>query len=140
MMRVGFSGTRYEMPERQYALLASMIERLPVEAEFHHGDCIGADKAANDLARARGHKIHLHPPIDTSLRAFCQADVEHPPKTYFARNRAIVIVTHLLLACPPTVDHQNSGGTWYTIDYARKFGRPTILILPNGEYLGELPS
>ena len=36
--------------------------------EFHHGDCVGADSEAHDIADECGYGIILHPPTNQSER------------------------------------------------------------------------
>jgi hypothetical protein len=40
--------------------------------ELHHGDCVGADSEAHDIADACGYNIVLHPPTNYSERAWCE--------------------------------------------------------------------
>ena len=41
-MKIGFTGTQNGMSEKQKKVLFNLIESFPY-AEYHHGDCIGAD-------------------------------------------------------------------------------------------------
>jgi hypothetical protein len=45
--------------------------------------------------------------------------------------RAIVDGTHYLIATPQFM-YKNPGGTWFTINYARRQRKPRIIIWPNG--------
>jgi len=139
-MKVGFTGTRNGMTAAQAAAFGAVISELPSFAEFHHGDCVGADdEAANAVHEMRleegGHRLAIvcHPPLDEKLRAFnpCH-DAIRAPKTHFARNRDIVDESDVLIATPAQMTHQPRGGTWYTVDYARKKGRLVILVLTDG--------
>ena len=135
MKHVGFTGTRSGMTSEQ----KSTVRQLFMKYRFtlHHGDCVGADADAHDLAREAGAAhIVVHPPIKDDLRAFKSGDELRTPKSYFARNRDIVNEAHLLVATPFTA-HETQGGTWYTINYARKrkaAGDPItiIVVLPDG--------
>lgn len=100
--------------------------------ELHHGDCIEADAEAHEIARALGWHIVGHPPTNPHKRAFCQFDEARPPAPYLVRNRHIVNETTALLATPRSFAEVIRSGTWATIRYARKLGRPVIVIYPNG--------
>jgi len=129
-MKIGFTGTRNGMTDKQKSAFQALIAMFkPIE--FHHGDCIGADAEAHDMAEKHCAVI-IHPPIDEALRARKAARVYCPQKTHFARNRDIVNDTELLIATPMQAEHQTHGGTWYTIDYARKKGKPVTVINPDG--------
>jgi hypothetical protein len=132
-MKVGFTGTRNGMTREQIARVRQALAQSWREgAEFHHGDCLGADAEAATHARDLGYRIVCHPPIDQSLRAFFPSDETRQPLTYFARNREIVKAVDQMLAAPPTIERQPRGGTWYTVDYADKIGRPLVIAPPDG--------
>jgi hypothetical protein len=115
---------------------------------FHHGDCKGADDEAadavknlRDIARKyRGISIVCHPPADNTHRAFNKhAEVTLEPKTHFARNRDIVNACDLLIATPWQTERPpkgTGGGTWYTIEFAEKQGKPVMIIWPDGNVGG----
>lgn len=119
MIRVGFTGTRQGMTDEQKAALDRLFSELEHDAvEFHHGDCIGADEEAHELAENYDFTIEIHPPDDDSKRAFCYTLVIHEPKPYLERNRHIVDATEVLVACPNGQEQLRSG-TWSTVRYAR---------------------
>ena len=100
--------------------------------EFHHGDCIGADAEAHRGALALKIPVYVHPPTVANKRAFCEgADFFHPAEDYLYRNRRIVDSTEILIAAPRTSREMLRSGTWATIRYARKRGRPIYLITPD---------
>ena len=103
-----------------------------LDGPLHHGDCIGADEEAHGLARAFGFRIVLHPPSDPRKRAYCEADATRTPVGYLVRNRRIVDECQLLVATPKLHAEEVRAGTWSTIRYAAKIGRPLIVILPDG--------
>lgn len=130
-MKIGFTGTRHGMTDQQTAAVGRLLsEHAPLE--FHHGCCVGADDEANTLARRKGVRTIGHRPIDTALMADCECDENRDPLTHFARNRAIVDECAMLIATPYTAEPQPRGGTWYTINYARKRGKPVHVIRPDG--------
>lgn len=140
-MKVGFTGTRRGMTEAQRQAFDEWICSQPDITEFHHGDCIGSDDEAADILYEIRHgedpgppiKVVCHPPVDTTHRAgnLCYDDIREP-LTHFARNRAIVNETDVLVVCPCDMEHQPRGGTWYTHDYAQKKGKRIVIIWPNG--------
>ena len=40
--------------------------------------------------------------------------------------------TDVLLAAPAEMTEQASGGTWYTVRYARQQGKPVVIAWPDG--------
>ena len=137
---LGFTGTRSGMTPEQQHTVRRLFEKEG-SFTFHHGDCVGADTEAHNLACDADAYIVLHPPIKDDLRSFCESDERHSPKSYFARNRDIVEASHVLVATPFTA-HETQGGTWYTINYARKRkakGDPITIIIvqPDGSEVRE---
>ena len=131
-VRIGFTGTQRGMTERQRQALSCALDELHATA-LHHGDCIGADAQAHDVAVAMGCEIVIHPPVTETKRAWKLAARIHAPKTYLARNKDIVRATEMLVATPAEdIEHLRSG-TWSTVRFARKIGRVVWVILPNGE-------
>lgn len=104
-------------------------------SEFHHGDCIGADKEAHDIM-VHEHHIVIHPPSNPKKRAFCQGEhfcIEYrKPKDYISRNHDIVDETDMLIACPCGHSEVIRSGTWATIRYATKRGKLVFIIYPDG--------
>tara|TARA_Y100000034_G_scaffold137014_1_gene218432 strand:- start:3830 stop:4225 length:396 start_codon:yes stop_codon:yes gene_type:complete len=129
-MHTGFTGTRKGLSERQRNVLALLLR----DCTFHHGDCEGADTEAHGIARENGCSVHLHPPINDSARAFCEADVSEEPKEYLVRNHDIVDFSDVLIACPRQKKEQLRSGTWATIRYARKAGKSLMIVFPDGTH------
>jgi hypothetical protein len=94
---------------------------------FHHGDCVGGDAQAHDLARMLGLWIVTHPPVNPGLRAFREGGESRPPKPYLARNADIVQQTDLLLAAPAGPETPRSG-TWWTIRYAHSLNKRVVIL------------
>ena len=133
-MIVGFTGTRNGMTDEQIAIFEGLIPR---PASFHHGSCKGADVQAARIVRKlfRDHiPIIAHPgPDGDSNREDSGVDDEKcPPRSHLARNRDIVNLCDLLIACPFESEEQPRGGTWYTIRYARNRGVNVTIIYPDG--------
>lgn len=132
-MILGFTGTREGLILDQRDAVCSILDRVkPTEA--HHGDCVGADEDFHEILRYSfaDTKIVIHPPSDNAYQAFCEGDEILPAKPYLDRNRDIVDACELLIACPAERTEQQRGGTWYSIRYARKVGRKTKIIYPDG--------
>src|ERR1700730_19108648 len=68
MISFGFTGTRQGMTAEQKSALRNFLDGGV--GEFHHGDCIGADSEAHDIADECGYGIILHPPTNYSERAW----------------------------------------------------------------------
>jgi hypothetical protein len=130
-MRIGFTGSRDGMTDAQRSQLEWMlaVQSVAGGVEFHHGDCIGSDAEAHDIARQLGYKIVIHPPVNDELRAFCKGDVVLEPKEYHARDRDIVDDTDMTFATP----RYHSRGTKYTIGYADEVNKPCLVIDMTGQ-------
>lgn len=134
-MNVGMTGTRKGMTNVQRQKLEQLLVSMFIdhdESIFHHGDCIGADAEAHNIAERLGYTIWVHPPEKDEVRAFKKGEYIEGTKGYFARNRDIVDCSSILLATPVTNFETPKGGTWYTIRYAAKVGVKCIIIWPNG--------
>lgn len=131
-MKIGFTGTRDGMTEAQTTALHALLPVADIASEFHHGDCLGADAQAHDIATGHGCRTVSHPPIKDDLRAFKKADEYRERKSYLARNREIVKETEFLIAAPKEFVEQDKGGTWYTVRFAREKGRRLCIIRPDG--------
>ena len=68
-LRIGFTGTREGMTDRQKTALRELLASYP-GAILHHGDAIGADAEAHDIAVALGCAVVIHPPENERQRAF----------------------------------------------------------------------
>ena len=134
-MIVGFTGTEKGMTSAQKQTLCLLLDSLDV-TEFHHGDCVGADAEAHEIALDRGIRIVIHPPTDSKKRAFCKGAVEiREPKPYLDRNHDIVDEGDgALIATPFEEKEILRSGTWATVRYAYKMGRAVdvFVIRPEG--------
>lgn len=129
-LRMGFTGSRGGMTPEQKAGVNEVLMRA---AWLHHGDCLGADSEAHDMALGLGAKVCVHPPLDSGLRAYRSGNDCRPPQRYLVRNRDIVRETQELVAAPsgPEKDNPRSG-TWATIRYARAMRRMVTIVWPDG--------
>ena len=123
-MIIGFTGTRKGMTSHQMIVLSGILQ---TGDEFHHGDCVGADAEAHDIARCEGCRIVIHPPDNDKYRAFCIGTREELEKPYLERNHDIVDACDLLVATPDGPEAQRSG-TWATIRYAREVGKEVKIL------------
>lgn len=140
-MKVGFTGTREGITAYQTISLAALIATFEI-TEAHHGCCIGADAEFLRLIRKHYEKleslvcIYYHQPEDKK-HAFeirpSPIDRVLIPRPYLTRNRNIVDLTDILLACPKTKVEERRSGTWATIRYARRSDKPIYIIFPDGE-------
>lgn len=138
MINIGFTGTQEGMtPAQSQTVFDEMMlyGQDPDDwvAEAHHGLCVGADEQFHRLLSYM-HKslvVHGHPPINRSKVANCDVDVMHPPLEYLARNREIVEACTVLFAAPKGQEALRSG-TWSTVRYARRIGKPIRIVWPDG--------
>jgi hypothetical protein len=150
-MIVGFTGTREGLTCEQKVALEHWLLAPPAAiSEAHHGCCVGADTCfAAALYLTRQARvvlwercvIHGHPSDLTSLTdpyALKRSNVVHPALPPPDRNRAIVDACDVLLACPKGPEETRSG-TWSTIRWARKAGKPVVIFQPDGTVLQPTP-
>lgn len=133
---VGFTGTQRGMTGPQLESVMHLLDSLkPVVV--HHGDCIGADAAFHDLCNQQNISIIIHPPSQNRKRARCRGPnvTILPSKTFLARNRDIVDACEFLIAAPFEEKEVLRSGTWATVRYAKKIGRPVYLVIPSGKVI-----
>lgn len=140
MKHIGFTGTRYGCKPAQYLALSELLgdldENNPWGAPLpyaHHGDCIGADAEFHAMAFGLEWPVVIHPPVDNAHRANCMGWVSmDAPQPHMQRNRAIVAAADIMIACPFDMTEQTRGGTWKTIGFTRKAGKPLAIVWPDG--------
>lgn len=136
-MRIGYTGTSQPggMTQVQRAVLRQRLCYFR-DVEFHHGDCINGDAQADEIARSLGFSIVEHPPLRVYARAFCEhrgQTMVLPPREFIPRNHDIVDAVNQMFAAPAQKEEQMRGsGTWATIRYARRIGKPLLIIYPDG--------
>jgi hypothetical protein len=133
MTHVGFAGTRKGMNQKQCQDFILLVKRLvgsSADVTLHHGDCVGADAQAHDIACGLGCRIEIHPPSNPWRRAWCEAEVIYPPLPYLERNQAIVDQADMLVATPAQCFEVIRSGTWAAIRRARKKGIPITILYP----------
>ena len=126
MKKIGFTGTQRGMsPNQRHELLLLLSNE---KCEFHHGDCIGADEEAHLIATNCGCTIYVHPPENSSKRAFCKAQHIRELKPYLKRNQDIIDETDFIIAAPKSEKYERRSGTWWTIKHANKIGKKVIIL------------
>lgn len=129
-MRLGFTGTQIGMNPFQKFILTEIIKSFSPVDEFHHGDCIGADADAHAIALLYVTSIVIHPPIDSSKRAFCHGHKFYPEKQYLDRNYDIVIMSDIMIGTPRSNTEYLRSGTWSTIRKSKKLQKHLFIIYP----------
>ncbi len=129
-----YPGTRHGATADQLVKLIETLYKIGA-TEIHHGDCIGVDEQAHNVARELFLNIVIHPPQVDVKRAFCEGKkvTVLEPLPYLDRNKQIVNETDLLIALPGQVEEQLRSGTWATVRYAQRLHRPFVLITPAGK-------
>lgn len=135
-MKLGVTGTRRGMNAAQLDAFREWLGQYAAIDEMHHGSCAGADVQAAQLVHALFPACHIvsHPgPDGDEWRTLSGVDNEtRKPCTHFLRNRHIVYECDHLAGFPYEMEEQQRGGTWYTIGYADKLGRPTTVFWKDG--------
>jgi hypothetical protein len=107
------------------------------EANFHHGNCVGADEEAAAIARYYNYVITAYPADLTKWQSDFKSDFYKPVTGPLTRNRAIVKDSDVIIAAPnammePLVRNTRGSGTWYTIRHARKKERKCVIVWRDG--------
>ena len=125
---IGFTGTQSGMNQFQkMAVLAYLNLIDPVEV--HHGSCIGADAEFHAMTVDK-YETHVHPcTLLTKQAPHPGATFVYVAKEPLERNRDIVNESLLVIATPRGKERPRSG-TWMTVNYARKLGRPLLIVYP----------
>ena len=131
-IKIGVTATQKGATEAQLATFERLLRSNLRPAELHHGDCIGGDEQAHNLAFPLGIRTVAHPPTNGKARAYCLADYSLKPRPYLDRNKDIVNAVDVLLAMPRLDQEERRSGTWSTVRYARQVKKPIGIIWPNG--------
>lgn len=123
----GFTGTREGMTDKQKR---AVMELLAHGGIFHHGDCLGADEQAWWLASSADCWTIAHPCTIETMCAHTKSSVIRPAKPPLERNHDIVDGCDVLIAAPRSLTEEQHSGTWATVRYARKVGKPVIILEP----------
>lgn len=145
-MIVAFTGSQSGMTLFQRENLATKFLALGM-TQLNHGDCIGSDLMANEIAIEMGCEVfYLFPSIFLAKRAFAFPDSKEKevwldwkngirykfavPGKPLERNQRLVDSASILLATPKEFKHTLRSGTWATIRYAWKKKKDVIIIPP----------
>lgn len=136
MIVIGFTGTRRGLSEHQRGELEKIFEWYKnkyIIGHVVHGGCVGADAEFHNVAKGFHRHVRpgysVHNPQDLTFRGdFQGAEKVYPPKPYIKRNKEIVDESDVMIAC--SADNSGKGGTWSTINYTKRMGKP-IIIIPN---------
>lgn len=133
-MIIGFTGTRHGMTDEQYDAVKELVRIHDYfhDITFHHGDCVGADQEAHGIVTKFNIRTVVHPPVMTSLRAYCKGWLVLDPKPYDQRNLDIVAASDLVIAAPANEHELPYGGTWQVVRFSRKLNKPCKIVLPSG--------
>ena len=100
---------------------------------LHHGDCLGGDVDVAEIAQELGYGLISHPCDLDADRAYIPSEGVLPVRPPLQRNHDIVDAIGYLLGFPPENEEWLRSGTWATIRYARKVGRPRWIVGPAGD-------
>ena len=144
---VGVTASRHGLKTAQLKELTTWLtvlrkastSSLTLKDTFHHGDCVGGDEQAAEIAKELGYWIVGHPPTKDKWRAWFPSDETREPRGYHDRNMDIVSESGVLFGAPASMTDR-SGGTWWTINWATEVGsmylaavrRPIVVIRPDG--------
>jgi hypothetical protein len=138
-MTVGFTGTRNGMTPPQRETVGRLLQSLRPD-KTRDGLGVGADAEFAALAASLSPRPFLvgHPGVSSrgggNERRGDDArhDIVLAEQTHFKRNRVIVDNSDVLVAAPPCQPLPESGGTAYTVGYARKVAKPLVVVWPDG--------
>ena len=135
-MILGFTGTRAGMTDAQLRALRGVISTYP--EILLHGGAPGADEEADAFfaVGCTGTKIEVYPASAQRagiwLRKTDGVRVIHNWMKPLVRDVIIAKRCDHLLACPGTQEEIVRSGTWSTVRYARKVGKPITILMPDG--------
>ncbi len=146
MTTIGFTGTRSGCTPIQRLVLQQRLQGFVCRFGGSnliglHGDCVGADAEFDAVCREPsmdGMQIECRPCTYNDMRARTPAREIAPPMPPMERNRWIVADSDIMVACPPNKEEIKRGsGTWATINFTRRAGKPLYIIFPDGSVLEE---
>lgn len=128
---VAFTGTRKGMTPKQLKSFRWLLKKLDAST-LVHGDCVGADEQAGDIAASLGMTVHLRPST-SKTRAFSKVGtIVAAPKPPLERNPDIVDDGNCVVACPGRMNEELRSGTWAAVRYARKQDCLIWIVWPDG--------
>ena len=134
---VSFTGTRRGLTPIQRKSLRWVLKKLQA-ATLVHGDCLGADEEAGEVADSLGMKVHKRPST-SKTRAFSKiGTLVAEPKPPLDRNPDIVDDGDCVVACPGGMGEELRSGTWAAVRYARKQDCLIWIVWPDGSLTSPL--
>lgn len=127
--RLGMTASRVGMTDTQKYWFKILLAR---GNELHTGDCKGGDTDGFHIAIGEGLSTVAHPCNLRSQRAFNPHGFTHQELHPLDRNKNIVDWSEEMIACPNGDEEMLRSGTWATVRYARKVGKPLYVIGPHG--------
>lgn len=135
MKTVGFTGSRKVMTYKQSRILFNLLQELKPDL-VRHGDCIGSDALFHTMCLTTGIPIIIHPGNIPGQRAYSTgAKLVLDERVPLDRNRDIVNMSDVIIATPKERKAVLRSGTWMTIRYAKKVGKPIYIVSPDGELI-----
>ena len=126
-MKIGIVGSRKRSFNKDGTVnketkkeVEDLINSIDVDDTIVSGGCKGVDSFAIDYAIKRGMDTHVYPPFIYDTMTYGEMTQE-----YYRRNREVVDSCDKLYAFI-SKDMIKKGGTWYTVEYARKKGKPVV--------------
>ena len=116
-MKIGIIGSRKRTDKET---IYAYVDSLNLDDIVISGGCYGPDTWAEDRAKER----NLPKPIIFKPRNPQPLETKYDMiERYYERNRKIVETSDKIVAFT-SLDGKKRGGTWYTINYAKKIGKP----------------
>lgn len=136
---LAFTGSAAGMDAKQAIAVMELL--VAIHPKYvHEGGCVGADAQFHTLVDMFFPDIvvHRHPgDVREDMVSTYIGDAHvHPMQQPLDRNKTMVDESRVLLATPHREEYQRSG-TWATIRYARKQGKPRFIVYPQGELVVE---
>ena len=132
-MKIGIVGSRrYENKKRIKDFIFKLKQEHGDDTVIVSGGCKnGADKYAKKYALELGLQYEEYPPFHEVHNLYCTIPASRYSKPYsvknfFARNKQIAIHSEYVVAFIPR--GVESKGSMSTINYAKKFGKKTLVI------------
>jgi predicted Rossmann fold nucleotide-binding protein DprA/Smf involved in DNA uptake len=136
---IGFSGTQHGMSPDQRETVRNLLSTyyLMGGTKFVHGNCIGADEEAAEMAMEMGYYVFAHIAATGNKQSERNTfhDCSEVPLPPLTRNRLIVNESTRMIIAPYRDTEHIRSGTWATYRYAHKQNRPIAIVRRDGEWV-----